>query len=244
MHGYNRLTSAITIGTPAGGRGAYAPVVDREPIRVALLEDVPLFRQVIEQVLTSDADIEMCATAATAHQALTIFPAATPSVAILDLFLPDGFGFDVGVQLRRALPELRIIILSEHVKPKVLAALPASECPFWSYLLKTGVSSREVLGEAIRGCLRRPLVDERVREMPATEADLRMEALSDRQREILALVASGMSNGAIAQKLFMSSKSVEYHLTQIYAHLQVSTDTSANARVQAAILFADTCRDD
>lgn len=215
-----------------------------EPIRVALLEDVPLFRQVIEQVLTDDPGITVCATAATTHQALTVFPAARPHVALLDLFLPDGFGFDVGVQLRKALPDLRILILSEHVKPKVLAALPESERPFWSYLLKTGVSSREALVEAIRGSMKRPLVDERVRDAPASAADLRMETLSDRQREILALVASGMSNGAIAQKLFMSPKSVEYHLTQIYAQLQVSTDASANARVQAAMMFADTDRDD
>ncbi|HAN72244.1 MAG TPA: hypothetical protein DCQ36_11755 [Actinobacteria bacterium] len=65
-----------------------------------------------------------------------------------------------------------------------------------------------------------------------------MDMLSDRQREILALVASGMSNTAIAQKLFMSPKSVAYHLTQIYSQLQVATDASANARVQAAMIYA------
>lgn len=222
----------------------YARLVTDERIRVALLEDVPLFRQLIEQVLAGDPDIEVCASAATTHQALTIFPPAEPTVAMLDLFLPDGFGFDVGVQLRKAMPELHIIILSEHVRPKILSALPESERPYWSYLLKTGVSSREALIDAIRGCLTRPLVDERVREQPVSAADLRMETLSDRQREILALVASGMSNAAIAQKLFMSPKSVEYHLTQIYAQLQVNTDASVNARVQAAMIYVDQERDD
>lgn len=238
------------MGKPPAGRSdvacgsAYHPTMAKEQIRVALLEDVPLFRQLIEQVLTADPDIEVCATAATTHQALTIFPSAEPTVAMLDLFLPDGFGFDVGVQLRKAMPELHIIILSEHVRPKILSALPESERPYWSYLLKTGVSSREALLEAIRGCLTRPLVDERVREKPVTAVDLRMETLSDRQREILALVASGMSNTAIAQKLFMSPKSVEYHLTQIYAQLQVNTDASGNARVQAAMIYVDKERDD
>lgn len=230
--------------SPVGASGraresSYAPSVAQERIRVALLEDVPLFRQLIEQVLTADPDVEVCATAATTHQALTVFPPAAPTVALLDLFLPDGFGFDVGVQLRKALPDLHVIILSEHVRPKVLAALPESERPYWSYLLKTGVSSREALLDAIRGCLNRPLVDERVRERPVTAADLRVDTLSDRQREILSLVASGLSNTAIAQRLFMSPKSVEYHLTQIYAQLQVNTDASVNARVQAAMIYAD-----
>jgi DNA-binding NarL/FixJ family response regulator len=133
---------------------------------------------------------------------------------------------------------LHIIILSEHVRPKVLAALPNDERPYWSYLLKAGVSSRAALLEAIRGCLNRSLVDEQVREQPLSSNELRIDTLSERQREILALVASGMSNTAIAQKLFMSPKSVEYHLTQIYSQLQVATDASANARVQAAMIYA------
>lgn len=213
-------------------------------VRVALLEDVPLFRQVIEQVLEADPSTVLCASAATCHQALTIMPAAMPDVALLDLFLPDGYGFDVGVKLRQQLPGLHIVILSEHVRPKVLAALPESERPFWSYLLKTGVSSREALLSSIHSALQRPLVDDRVRERPVTQAELRMELLSDRQREILSLVAAGMSNTAIAQRLYMSPKSVEYHLTQIYAQLQVSTDSSVNARVQAAMIYHDQDHDD
>ena len=220
-----------------------APDEQKQAVRVALLEDVPLFRQVIEQVLTSSPAIELCASAATCHQAITIFPAARPDVALLDLFLPDGRGFDVGVQLRRQLPDLKIIILSEHVRPRLLGALPEAERPHWSYLLKTGVSSRETLLTAIEACRARPIVDDRVRERPVTQRELRIEMLSDRQREILALVAAGMSNGAIAERLYMSQKSVEYHLTQIYTQLQVSTDATANARVQAAMLFADQDRD-
>ncbi len=214
-------------------------MVESAPVRVALLEDVPLFRQVIEQVLDNDMSTDIVASAGTGHQALTIFPAARPDVALVDLYLPDGFGFDIGVQLRQHLPELRIIILSEHIRPKVLSALPESERRYWSYLLKTGVSSRAALLDSIHTCLHRPLVDDLVRERPMTTAELRIDMLSDRQREILALVASGMSNTAIAQKLFMSPKSVEYHLTQIYAHLQVATDSSANARVQAAMIYGE-----
>lgn len=208
------------------------------PIRVALLEDVPLFRQVVEQGLERDPLTDFVASAGTCHQALTVFPNARPDVAVLDLYLPDGFGFDVGVQLRKQLPTLHILVLSEHVRPKVLAALPDAERPFWSYLLKTSVSSRAALVEAIQGCLNRSMVDAQVRDEPTSVHAIRMDMLSERQREILALVASGMSNTAIAAKLSMAPKSIEYHLTQIYSQLQVTTDGSANARVQAAMIYA------
>ena len=214
------------------------------PIRVALLEDVPLFRQVIEQVVSENEQMEMVASAGTGHKAVTVFPAAKPDVALLDLFLPDGFGFDFGLQLRAQLPDLHIIILSEHVKPKVLQALPEAEGPYWSYLLKTGVSSRQVLTDAIKGCLNRSLMDEQVREKKVNLEGFHLEMLSNQQREILSLVAAGMSNAAIAQKLFIAPKSVEYHLTQIYSQLKVASDATTTARVRAAMIFAQQERDD
>jgi DNA-binding NarL/FixJ family response regulator len=213
------------------------------PIRVALLEDVPLFRQVIEQIVSENEQMEMVASAGTGHKAVTVFPAAKPDVALLDLFLPDGFGFDFGLQLRAQLPDLHVIILSEHVRPKVLQALPEDEWPYWSYLLKTGVSSRQALTDAIKGCLNHPLMDERVREKRANLDGLHVEMLSDQQRKILSLVAAGLSNTAIANKLFIAPKSVEYHLTQIYSQLKVAPDSTTNARVRAAIIFAQE-RDD
>jgi DNA-binding NarL/FixJ family response regulator len=218
--------------------------VPKIPIRVALLEDVPLFRQVIEQVVSENEQMEMVASAGTGHKAVTVFPAAKPDVALLDLFLPDGFGFDFGLQLRVQLPDLHIIILSEHVKPKVLQALPEAERPYWSYLLKTGVSSRQVLTDAIKGCLNRSLMDEQVREKKVNLEGFHLEMLSSQQREILSLVAAGMSNAAIAQKLFIAPKSVEYHLTQIYSQLKVAPDATTNARVRAAMIFAQQERED
>jgi DNA-binding NarL/FixJ family response regulator len=218
--------------------------VPKIPIRVALLEDVPLFRQVIEQVVSENEQMEMVASAGTGHKAVTVFPAAKPDVALLDLFLPDGFGFDFGFQLRVQLPDLHIIILSEHVKPKVLQALPEAERPYWSYLLKTGVSSRQVLTDAIKGCLNRSLMDEQVREKKVNLEGFHLEMLSNQQREILSLVAAGMSNAAIAQKLFIAPKSVEYHLTQIYSQLKVAPDATTNARVRAAMIFAQQERED
>lgn len=168
-----------------------------------------------------------------------MFTALQPDVVVLDLHLPDGFGFDVGVHVRRALPDTRIVVLSEHVHPKVLSGLPDSEQPYWSYLLKTHLSSQEDLVSAVHLACAQPVVDGDVREPSPTADELRLDLLTDRQRQILALVAAGLSNSAIAERVFMSQKSVEYHLTQIYQQLEVATDPTANARVQAVLRYVE-----
>jgi len=207
------------------------------PVRVALLEDVPLLRRAIEETLEADPAFAVCAVASTCLQARTVFRASRPDVVLLDLFLPDGNGFDVGLELRRTLDDVRIIILSEHVQPEVLAFLDDSERPYWSYLLKTQIASSIDLIEATQSSRRRPTIDPAVQDRPLSAEALRLELLTDRQREILALVAAGMSNTAIAGQLHLTPKAVEYHLTQIYAQLQVGTESSANPRVKATLLY-------
>lgn len=203
---------------------------------MAVVEDVPLFRDVIVSAIEEDPGFTLVGVAASVHQARTMLRQTAPELLLLDLNLPDGFGFDVGLELRRALPSLRVVVLSEHVRPQVLTALPPDESPYWSYLLKTGISSRAELLASLRRAMSRTIVDERVRES-ASAHDLRMDLLTDRQREILALVAAGYSNAAIAERLYMSTKSVEYHLTQVYQQLELLGDAGGNSRVQAAVLY-------
>ena len=213
-------------------------------LRVAVLEDVPLFRQLLEQAIDDDASVELCASAGSCMEATTVFPASRADVLLLDLHLPDGFGFDVGLRMRRTSPDLRVIVLSERIRPQVLESLPPSEQPYWSYLLKTGISSRADLISAIRMSRQRPMVDRKVRAAQPTVGEMRLDLLSDQQRQILALVASGMSNQAIAAAMFLSPKSVEYHLTQIYQLLDVTSDAKANPRVQAAVIYTSADRPD
>lgn len=207
-------------------------------LRVAVVEDVPLFRQTLQQAIDEDDTVELVACVGTCDEARTVIPSCAPDVVLLDLHLQDGFGFDVGIHLRRVLPELRVVILSEHVRPQVLESLAPEERACWSYLLKTGVSSRAALIGAIHEARRRTIVDSRVRGSQPTAQSLRLALLSDQQRQILALVASGLSNQAIGEAVHLSPKSVEYHLTQIYQTLDVSYDASANPRVRAAVMYS------
>lgn len=211
------------------------------PIPIAIVEDVPLFRRLLEDILDADDRTVVVATAATAQQARTVIPGSGASVLMLDLHLPDESGLLLGMELRRAMPDLRIVVLSEHVRPDVLASIDPDDEPYWSYVLKGSISTPENLVSTVVASGVRPIVDDRVRPV-ATARELRLDLLSDRQREILSLVAGGMSNPAIAEQLHLSRKAVEYHLTQVYQQLGLLDDRDRNARVQASVLFASARR--
>lgn len=210
--------------------------MSREQIRVAVVEDVPLFRRLLEDILEGDERTTLVATAASAKQARTVVPASGATVLLLDLHLPDESGFLLGLELRRLLPGLRVVVLSEHVRPDVLSSLEPADQPYWSYVLKGSITSPEHLISTVLASGLRPIIDDQVRPS-ATIRELGLELLSERQQEILSLVASGLSNQAIAEKLHLSAKSVEYHLTQVYAQLGLLDSKDHNSRVRASLLF-------
>lgn len=218
-------------GEDVGGTGL--------PIPVAVVEDIPLFRRLLEDLLDADSRTVVVATAANAQQGRTVIPGSGARVLVLDLNLPDEPGLLLGLELRRSLPDLRVVVLSEYVRPEVLGALDQEELRFWSYVIKGSITSADHLISTIVAAAKRTVVDDRVRPT-VSAAEIRLDLLTDRQREIMALVASGLSNPAIAERLHLSRKAVEYHLTQVYAQLGLLDDPERNARVQASVLFATT----
>jgi DNA-binding NarL/FixJ family response regulator len=213
--------------------------VTAQPLRVAIVEDIPLFRNVLEETFEQADSVLVVLSVGTCREALALIPRAEPDVLLLDLNLPDGFGLQVGLTLRQQLPHLRIIVLSEHVRPQVLTSLSVQERGYWSYLVKTSVASRDDLLTAVQAAASAAVVDPTIRDAGISLDRVRLDSLSEQQRVILSLVAAGASNGAIAEKLNLSNKGVEYHLSQIYSILEVPTDSASNPRVHAASKFGD-----
>jgi DNA-binding NarL/FixJ family response regulator len=210
-----------------------------QTIRVFLLDDHEIVRRGLIELLSNTTDIVVVGEAGTAGEALRRIPAARPDVAILDARLPDGNGIDVCRDIRSALPEVRCLILTSYDDDEALfAAVMAGAA---GYLLKQiGGSS---LTDAVRAVAAgRSLMDpavtgkllERLRH--PIEPDPRVTLLTAREREILELIAEGLSNKEIGARLFLAEKTVKNYVSSLLAKLHMQR------RTQAAVFGAEVGR--
>ncbi|HEX6507329.1 MAG TPA: response regulator transcription factor, partial [Chloroflexota bacterium] len=216
------------------------PTVAR--IRVAVVEDEPLFRGLLQHYLSQHPRLEVVGAYADGTAALEGVLADKPDVVTLDIELPGQLdGIQAGLALRRQLPGLGIVILSNHTDPRFLGSLAPEAISGWSYLLKKSVSQVEILDRAVEGAAAGTVTLD-----PAIVAGMRprsggpLERLTPRQREIIALVAQGLTNAAIAEQLVLAEKSIENQLTVIYGELGIDRrelDRSVHPRVSAVLAY-------
>lgn len=206
------------------------------PVRVALVEDQPLFRTMLERTLTGAAGLQVVAAVGTTTEAMRLLRPGFADVAVLDIDLPDGNGIALGVTLRRRQPNLGILLLSAHDAMDLLLDLPQDVASGWGYLSKTSTTSEELLISAVRAAA----VGETVLD-PALLAKVKPRAgsdvarLTDRQYEVLRLLAAGLSNSGIGERLGITEKSVQNHVNATYATLGIDADPQRNPRVSAAL---------
>lgn len=208
-------------------------------IRLAIVEDNDLFRNLLRLALASLPGMDVIADYADPDLALAEIPGRKPDVLLLDIDLGQGCnGIQLGMALRRHLPEVGVILLSNHREPEFLSAVPSEERAGWSYLLKSSVRDVPTLDRAIRGSAQGfVILDPGL--MEGQHASLMGELdLTERQFSLLQLIAQGYSNKAIAQQLFLAEKTVENQLGALYRQLGIDTaDTASHARVQATLKF-------
>jgi DNA-binding NarL/FixJ family response regulator len=210
--------------------------------KIAIVEDEPLFRGLLENHLRRHARLEVVGAYADGMSALASLPEIGPDVVTLDIEMPGRMdGIEVGLALRQRLPRLGIVILSNHADPRFLGALPRATTSGWSYLLKKSVSDIETLDRAVEGAASGTVMLD-----PAVVAAMRpkpggpLTRLTPRQREIVDLLAQGLANAAIAEKLVLAEKSVENQLTAIYGELGIdrrAIDPTVHPRVSAVLTY-------
>ena len=211
-----------------------------DPTRVALVEDEPLYRELLGQYLARHAGLSVVGAFADGESALEQLPALNPDVVTLDIELPGRLdGIQLGLALRRLLPSLGIVLLSNHADPRFLGALPREVTSGWSYLLKKSVSDVKTLDRALEGAAQGIVTLD-----PAVVAGMRpragshLDRLTPRQRDILGLVAQGLTNAAIAERLVIAEKSVENQLTAIYGEFGIDRKEDAvHPRVSAVLAY-------
>ena len=197
-----------------------------EALRVMVVDDHPMWRDAVERDL-ADAGFDVVAVAADGHQAVARFPAARPQVVVLDLQIPGPNGVEVTETVLRHDPSARVLILSASGEQEdVLAAVKAGAT---GYLVKS--ASREQLIDAVRrtaagdpvftpGLAGLVLGEYRRLSEPAADDPDRPQ-LTERETEVLRMVATGMSYKQIAERLVLSHRTVQNHVQNTLRKLQL-----------------------
>ncbi|HEX7353960.1 MAG TPA: response regulator transcription factor [Mycobacteriales bacterium] len=206
------------------------------PVRVFLLDDHEIVRRGIADLLDAADGLTVVGEAATAAEARDRVPAARPDVAVLDARLPDGSGIDVCRDIRSALPDVHCLILTSYDDDDaVLAAVMAGAS---GYLLKqirgtnlVAAIRRVAAGESLLDPAVTGRLLDRLRNGPAD--DPRLRSLTERERDVLGLIAEGLTNRQIGERLFLAEKTVKNHVSALLAKLGMER------RTQAAVFGAE-----
>ncbi len=207
--------------------------MEPSPIRIFLLDDHEVVRRGLRDLLEAEGDIEVVGEAGTVAEATARIPALRPHVAILDARLPDGSGIDVCRDVRSVDPSIRALILTSYDDDEALfAAILAGAA---GYVLKQ-IGSSDLIDGVRRVAGGQSLIDpaltarvlDRVRNGPAEHAEL--ASLTEQERKILILIAEGLTNRQIGERMFLAEKTVKNYVSSILAKLGLER------RTQAAVL--------
>ncbi len=209
-------------------------------MRILICEDSVLLREGIVRLL-SDAGHDVVAALADTDGLDEAVAASDPALCILDVRLPPTFtdeGIRAALRLRSVAPELPLLVLSQYVEERYASELIAAQGGALGYLLKDRVADvAEFLDSVTRIAQGATVLDPEVvaQLLSRQSRGSKMAQLTDRERQVLALLAEGKSNQAIAAVLYLSEASIEKHITAIFQKLGLEADERGNRRVLAAL---------
>jgi DNA-binding NarL/FixJ family response regulator len=196
-----------------------------EQINIMIVDDHPVVRQGLRAMLSSEPDIRVQGMAASAREAISLIERERPDVVLMDLRMPEMEGIEAIKRLRRISPNIKILVLTNYGSDEYIVR--ATQAGAMGYLLKN--TPQEEIVNAVR------VVHSDERYVPKDIAKRLFEAigreeLSPRELEVLVLVARGCTNKEVAQKLFISDKTVRNHVTSCLLKLQAKDRTEAVTR--------------
>ncbi len=209
------------------------------PLRIVVADDNALLREGIASLL-QDAGHQVVGRSGDADDLRVKVRSLSPDVAIVDVRMPPGNADDgllAAVEIRRSHPGVAVLVLSQHLEPAYMLELVGDDASGVGYLLKDRVRD---IGEFIDSVERvasggTAFDPEVVKSLVGGRRRSALDELTDRERSVLALVAEGRSNRAIAKQLYLSSRAVERHVQAVFQKLGLPDSEDDNRRVLAVL---------
>ncbi len=208
-------------------------------------EDSYIAREGILRALEAEEDIEVVATCRDFDSLRVTVDDVVPDVVLADISMPPtntDEGIRLAEELRTTHPDMGVVILSQYAEPVYATQLLEAGSDRRAYLLKDRVQYRSDLTRAVREVASGrsvvdPLIVELLLAAQRQRSDYHFDALTPREQEILALVAEGRSNGAIAEQIVITKRAVERHINSIFMKLDLGDSENISRRVKAAVLY-------
>ncbi len=209
------------------------------PTRLLIVENENLFRDMLKMTLGARDEFDVVGDVGDGQSAILLAQDLEFDVVLMDIDLgPGPTGIETGIAIKESRPEVGIVLLSMFREREALASLPPHVSNGWSYLLKQSVANIDALSLAIDGASAGlMMVDRELTKALTPRPGGPLAGLTVRQTDVVQLMAQGYNNGAIAEHLSVSEKSVENYVNAVYQHLHVRADDSRHPRVQAVLAF-------
>jgi DNA-binding NarL/FixJ family response regulator len=215
------------------------------PIRVAVAEDAYVIREFLAAILSSSPEVELVAVCTNGKELQAAIARWHPDVVVTDIRMPPSRadeGVRIAARLRESDPDVGVVVLSQYAEPSYALDLLAQGTGRRAYLLKERIGNRQDLIGAIEavasgGSVIDPEIVDVLIQARVRVAESRLTQLTPRERELLAEIAKGKSNGAIAGSLFLTKRAVEKHVNSIFSKLNLPETEDVSRRVTATLIY-------
>lgn len=230
-------------GTGSGTGTGSSTRSSRAPLRVVIADDHYLLREGLRALLADGGEVEVCAAVSSAPELLTAVDELAPDAVITDIRMPEGTeGIEAAHAIRARHPRVGVVVLSQHSDGSYARALLAHGTDGLAYLLKERVGDVAELMRALREvCAGRTALDTQIVDAliarRRTRAPSGLDALSDRERDVLREMARGLANAGIARTLNLSESAVEKHIGSIFAKLGDDGQPHTHRRVASVLAY-------
>lgn len=213
-------------------------------LRIVIADDHFLVRDGLRALLAGSPEIEVVDAVGDGDALLAAVETHEPDAVLTDIRMPPRHGtegIDVALAIRQRWPQIGVVVLSQHLEQRYVRALFGDGSEGLGYLLKERIGQRAELIDALKRTARgESVLDPRVVALlVGAKGDDKVATLSEREREVLAHMAAGQTNPAIAAQMFVSLSTVEKHIAAIFAKLDLGEVSDVSRRVAAVLAWLE-----